>query len=134
MPNIFPTFQSGSMYVLSPLNLNAITKQVTFGFSWITRRCIFLNDTEQRWTSRQPLFSCTLQYQSMNGYDTSVLVEFFNQMRGAYVDTALLNTFEFTLSGNTYNYCVFDQDEVEVQVDRGETLAFELKIKQLRPN
>jgi hypothetical protein len=94
----------------------------------------FLNDKEQRWLTTGPLFSAVLEYRKLTGYDASLLYEFFEQMRGAYSDTALTNTFSITVSGVTYNYCVFDQDSLELQIDREELISTSIRLKQLRPN
>lgn len=131
----FPTLSSGSMTVKSPLTSYALMKYpAQLQSRFVTRTLVFLNDTEQRFTVRNFLFSCVLQYNKLNGFDVSVLRDFFNTMLGMYVDDALLFTFSINIAGVTYNYCVFDQDEFAVTADRGETFTLELKIKQIRPN
>jgi hypothetical protein len=123
------------MFVLSPLSANALAQYpVTLASSYITRALTFVNSTEQRWVVKGPLFAATLSYRSINGFDLGVLKSFFDQMGGSYVDPALINVFSFTILGNTYNYCVFDQDAFGKVVSRGETFSTELRIKQIRPN
>ena len=135
MANVFPILSSGSMTVHGTLGSNALMMYpASFGNTYLTRKIHFMNDTEQRWTVRNALFSAVLEFRSLSGYDASLLYEFFRQMRGAYVDPTLLNTFSITVSGVIYDYCVFDQDSFEETVDRQENLATLIRVKQLRPN
>lgn len=105
---------------------------LTLRNSFNTRVKKFMNDTEQRWTVSNVMFSAELQFHSLNGYDLSLLYNFFQAMHGSYVDTALIFHFQITLAGITYDYCVFDQDTFEAQVGLNETYSVTLKIKQIR--
>lgn len=106
----------------------------TLRSSFVTRVIKFVNDTEQRWVVRGRLFSAVLQLHDLNGYDTSLLVNFFNTMRGEYVDAALTNVFDITIDGVQYFWCVFDQDVLQVQEEPGLKYSFQMAIRQLRPN
>jgi len=135
MANIFPTLSSGSMQVRGTLANGAIAMYPTsLVFSYVTRVITFVNSSEQRWTVRNNLFGAVLEYRRLNGYDLSLLRNFFIQMKGSYVDAALLNTFSITIGGNTYNYCAFDQDTFDSVCDSAENYSTTLKIKQVRPN
>lgn len=102
--------------------------------SFVTRTIQFLNSSEQRWTVRGTLFGAVLSFQNLNGYDLSLLRNFFVQMRGSYVDDALLNTFSMTIAGNTYNWLHFDDDKFESECDQSERYSLKLKVSQVRPN
>lgn len=131
----FPTLSSGSMKVYSPLLDQAIAMYpAMLTHSVITRVIKFANDTEQRWSVRPELFSATLQYSAVNGYDLALIQAFFRTMRGEYVDTLMLNVFDITIDGVQYFWCVFDQDSISPESEIGETYSFVLNIKQLRPN
>lgn len=126
---------SGSMKVLGSLRDDSIAMfPATISSNYTTRVTRFLGDQEQRWSVRRALVSFVLQYKGVNGYDLSVIRAFFDEVMGRYVSDALLNTFKITLSGVEYQYCVFEQDEIETNVGRGETYEFELKIRQVRQN
>lgn len=131
----FPTMSSGSMKVVGDLDSEAIAMHPSvINHSFATRIFRSVGDHEQRWAIRRELFGGILQYSQVNGYDMSLIREFFNSQKGRYVNSSLSNVFDITLFGITYDYCVFDQDELEVSVGRGETYSFELRIKQIRPN
>jgi hypothetical protein len=102
--------------------------------SFVTRTIQFLNSSEQRWTVRGTLFGVVLSFQNLNGYDLSLLRNFFVQMRGSYVDDALLNTFSMTIAGNTYSWLHFDDDRFESECDQSERYSLKLKVSQVRPN
>ena len=102
--------------------------------SYVTRTIQFVNSSEQRWTVRTALFGCVLEFHGLNGYDLSLLRNFFVQMKGSYVDDALLNTFSMTLAGITYSYLHFDDDKFESECDQAERYSLKLKVSQVRPN
>ena len=123
------------MTVHGTLGAGAIAQYpVSIVNSYVTRVIQFVDSSEQRWTVRTSLFGCVLEYKGLNGYDLSLLRNFFNQMKGSYVDPALLNVFSITIAGSTYNYCHFDGDEFEAECDKAESYSLKLKISQLRPN
>ena len=135
MPFTFPIFSSGSMFVGPSLSGNPMLKYpLNSSGAWVTRVIRFLNDDEQSWTVRPALLRLQARYEGMNGYDTARLVEFFHSLKGRYVDDLLVRTFDFTYRGFTYKYCVFDQDDVEIEenVNCPLTFAFTLNIRQLR--
>jgi hypothetical protein len=106
----------------------------TLQHSFATRVFKSVGDYEQRWSVRPELFSAILSYHQLNGYDYSLLLTFFQTMRGMYVNPSLTNTFEITLLGVTYQYCTFDQDDLSPSVSSTESFSVDIKIKQLRPN
>lgn len=124
MPNIFPTLRSGQV-------ARYPVEQRT---SVMTGMVQFVNASEQRWQTKGPIQSFVFKYSNVNSYDLGIMIDFFNQMKGAFVDAALANTFSVTLEGNTYNYCTFVDDqftEVEMKTNR---YSFELSIIMVRPN
>ncbi len=131
----FPLLSSGSMKVSTALSTQAFAMYPsTLTFDYVTRVIQFLGDQEQRFLVRHELFNAELQYSNVNGYDMSLVVDFFKFMLGKAVDTDLSHTFDITIDGNNYAYCVFDQDDLMPDVGRGETYDFVLKIRQLRKN
>jgi hypothetical protein len=135
MAEVFPTMSSGSMRVVGSLLSEAVAMYpVKTSQSYIVRKISFLDDSEQRWVVRKKLFSCTLEYKNLNGYDLSLLRDFFTSQKGMYVSESLTSTFSITLSGMTYSYCVFDQDYFESDVAEGELYSTTLQIKQVRQN
>lgn len=136
MPS-FPTLSSGSMRVTTSLGSNAMMKHPSqIQTTYLTKVIRFVSDHEQRWPIQQKLMQATLNYSRMSGYDTSLIREFFYAQKGRYVNTSWSNTFDITIDGVTYAYCVFDQDEflpVEQSNFPG-TYSFSLKIKKLRKN
>ncbi len=133
--NTFPTFTSGSMKVSDDIKDNAIAMYPLARAYNIPSRVIqFLGDQEQRWSTNVELFSTILEFHSLNGYDLSVLVDFFRKMKGGCVNPSLTNTFEITLNGVLFKYCCFDQDGFSPISNIGEKFSTSLKIKQIRPN
>ena len=131
----FPTLSSGSMKVYGELANGALAMYpATLSHNYTTRVMKFLGDQEQRFVVKGELFGAILQFHNVNGYDASILRDFFYLMCGAAASPNLTHTFDITIDGQNYAYCVFDQDEVEFSVDRGESYTFELRIRQLRPN
>ena len=99
MANTFPTLSSGSMTVYGSLGAGAMAMYpATVVNSYVTRVIQFVNSSEQRWTVRGALFGAVLSFQNLNGYDLSLLRNFFVQMKGSFVDDALLNTVSMTLA------------------------------------
>jgi hypothetical protein len=134
---VFPTLGSGRAFVYSDIVNNPLAQYpVTRNTSYLTRVIQFANGKEQRWTVRGRLASFVLEYRNVNDYDTGILLKFFHDMRGPYVDSAMVNTFSLTVGGVTYDYCCFDQDSVEVATSQSgvNSFSFTLRIKQLRRN
>lgn len=135
MPLTFPILSSGSMKVYGTLANNAIMKYPsTLEYSYVTRILQFVGDQEQRFLVRGELFGALLQFRDVNGYDMSIVRDFFRSMRGMAASVDLTHTFGIVIDGVTYNYCVFDQDDISPEISRAELFSFDLKIKQLRPN
>lgn len=130
----FPSTSSGSMFVLPPLTTQSISMYpATLNINYMTRVITFLGDQEQRWLVTGPLFGATLAYVHMSGYDMSRIALFFQTMQGMATSVDLTQTFSFTIGGQVYDYCVFDQDAFEPQV-QVLGFSFQLQIRQLRPN
>jgi hypothetical protein len=135
MAYIFPGISSGTMRVYGALASQAMAMYpATLSHRFITRVLKFVNDSEQRWTVSGELFSCVLEFSHLSGYDFAQILGFFQTMRGAYIDAALLNTFSITIDSVPYYWCVFDQDSIQDETGVDESHAFKLAIKQLRPN
>lgn len=137
MPNTFPTLSSGACFVQADLSGQPIAKYpIQVKNEWLTRTIRFVADTEQRWVVRPQLATITMQYKSVLGYDVARIMEFFKQRTGRYVDIAYLNTFSITVHSDTYDYCVFDQDSINVveSPENPNYFDFVIRIKQLRPN
>jgi hypothetical protein len=134
--NVFPALSSGTATILSgSLATNAMMEwRSSIVYSCMTTVIEFVDSSEQRWMNRGFLFGATLAYEHLNAYDLSVLRNFWNQVKGGYVDDALANTFSIEVSGNEYNWCCFDGDDFEVEEDRSFKFSVKLKIRQLRPN
>lgn len=135
MANTFPTLSSGSMAVHGTLGSGAMAQHpATIVNSYVTRVITFLDSSEQRFTVRNVLFGCVLEFKNLNGYDLSLLRNFFVQMKGSYVDPALLNVFSMTIAGETYGWLHLDDDKFEAECDNVERYSCKLKISQVRPN
>ena len=135
MANTFPTLSSGSMTVHGTLGAGAMAMYpATVVNSYVTRVITFLDSSEQRFTVRTALFGCVLEFRGLNGYDLSLLRNFFVQMKGSFVDDALLNTFSMTIAGVSYSYLHLDSDSFESECDSAERYSCKLKISQVRPN
>jgi len=133
--NTFPTLSSGSVVVHGTLGSGAIAQYpASLVNSYLTRVIQFLNSSEQRWTVRTSLFGCVLEYRGLNGYDLSLLRNFFLSLKGNYVDDSLLNTFSMTIAGETYSWLHFDDETFTAECDNAEKYSCKLKISQLRPN
>src|SRR3954462_2234731 len=95
MPTTFPTLRSGSFKY--PL---------TRGKTYKTGVLRFMNGSEQRWKSVAKLEPFVLEYRNLNGYDLSLLREFFRSAKGAFT-----TDIELTLGSTTYSNLAFDQDD-----------------------
>ena len=124
MPNTFPTISQGSV-AMHPSTINREN---------LTRVVVFRNGAEQRWPVRVKLARFELNYPHINGYDLSILLKFFSDMKGLYVDGSMSNVFSLTIDSVQYDYCVFDQDEMAWTEDRPGIFSTTLRIRQLRKN
>ncbi len=131
----FPILSSGSMKVYSPLSAEAVAMYpATLNHGFVTRVLKFINDSEQRFTVRRELFSVVLDFHDIGGYDLGLLMGFFEDLRGMYVDPLLLNVFDITIDGVNYQWCVIDQDQLDVTSTNGLTFSTSIAIKQVRQN
>ena len=99
-----------------------------------TRVHRFLGDAEQRYSVRRELFAATLEFSKLGSYDLSVLLAFFRSQRGRYVPASLITTFDITIAGDNYQYCAFDQDEIDFSEDGYDSYSLALRIRQVRTN
>lgn len=121
----FPVLTSGSMNCRYPIQGSIKTS---------TKVLQHVNGSEQRWRCGPRLASFTLTYTDVSSYDLQQFLEFFQSKKGKFVDDALTNTFSVTLGSDTYNYCVFDQDDFDETESKPNRYSFVIKIKQVRPN
>jgi hypothetical protein len=98
MPATFPTLSSGSGSIRYPLSRSK---------TYVTGLHRFGNGSEQRWKSvgalQRPL---EIQLRGLDGYNLSLVREFFRSMKGAFD-----STWSITLGAATYPNCAFDQDD-----------------------
>lgn len=122
----FPAISSGAI-AMYPLRLTD---------SRGTTICQFVNGGEQRWRSRAALASFTLSFTNIDGYDLGIVLDFWRQQKGRFVDAALTNTFSLTLpingSPQTWDYLVIDQDEFNPVESDPNRFSFTIKLKQVR--
>jgi hypothetical protein len=127
MSNVLPTLLSGTVTMLP----------VTFAKAFATGVVKFIDDSEQRWAGRTERSGFLLNYKNVISYDLDTMLAFFIDLKGKYVDTALENTFSITdsrIPGQPFNYCFFDQDELEETEVTPGFFNFALKIRQARGN
>lgn len=111
----------------------------TLGVQFGTDVVRFVNDAEQRWRTRTPLAQFSFVYTDVDGYDLSVMREFFYAHKGRFIDVALSNTFEVDsadIPDGPFEFCYFDQDELSVTESQRfpNRYTFTLNIRQARPN
>jgi hypothetical protein len=88
----------------------------------------FVGDTEQRWISQLPVQDFLLTYNGIEGYDVSVLREFFTGLGGESA-----SSFDFSLDGVTvYHNCVMIGDSFSIATGKGLTYNVALKFRQTR--
>lgn len=125
MANILPVMRSGTVAMYGS----------TFSRTYPTQILTSVNDNEQRYVTAPLRCSFILAYSQVNPYDLLIFVEFFNSLKGAFVDVSLANTFSITdtrIPGAPINYCYFDQDELIATEQAINRYSFELKITQAR--
>ena len=115
-----PTVRSGAV-ALYP---------VTRGVNYKTGVAQFCDDTEQRWVSNLQTADFTLEYDNLNGYDLSALVQFFRSAQGKFNETVT-----FTINGNTYNNLMLMADTLAwAESKQPELYTLKVSLKQWRPN
>ena len=92
----------------------------------------FVNGNEQRWRQQAKLVAFDFVYTDVNSYDMGVMLDFFLNSKGMFIDAALTNVFSVTIESTTYNYCVFDQDDFTETENTTNRYTFKLRIKQVR--
>jgi Conserved hypothetical protein 2217 (DUF2460) len=118
MAGTFPILSSGSAYKY-PLNRKS---------GWLTRVNQFVDFTEQRWVTRQPLVAFVLQYKNISRADLATLKSFFDAQLGGYD-----NTWTMDFDGYVFNDMVFDQDDFRpVEEDEPNRFSITFKVKQTR--
>ncbi len=99
-----------------------------------------LNDSEQRWARRQPVFGFQLVYTDVDSYDVNIMREFFLSKKGMFVDGQLTNTFTVVLPDDilgtftTYNFCYFYTEDFTTVESKPNLYSFVLKLGQARHN
>ena len=116
MPTTFPTLRSGSYKY--PL---------TRSKSYKTGVLRFLNGSEQRWKSVTKLEPLVLEYRNLNGYDLSLLREFWRSAKGAYT-----TDIELTLAGKSYSNLALDQDDFTPSQSGPGKFSITLRFKQTK--
>lgn len=97
--------------------------------AWVTRVNQFVDFTEQRWVTRQPLRKLVFAYRDVSAADTAVLRAFFETQKGMF------DTFTVPFDGGTFENMVFEQDDFSPVEDKfPNRYSFTLKMKQTRPN
>lgn len=100
----------------------------TLGLTFKTDVVQFVNDTEQRWATWQGVSEFELVFTDIDGYDLSLLVEFFNSVKGQFDATWTL-----PINGQTYNNCSFLQDDFTYTEAKPERYSVTLKCRQEKP-
>jgi hypothetical protein len=114
----FPTLKSG---VVNKYPTTATTRRAT-------KVIQFVDDHEQRWKIAKGLASFNLVYSSLNGYDLSILRNFFRTTKGAFD-----NTFSITIGAITYDNCGFEDDTFEpTEGTRPNVYDITLRVKQTK--
>jgi hypothetical protein len=97
--------------------------------------CIqFVNDTECRWKTAQPLFSAVLRYTDASSYDIGLLQKFFLTQKGQLDSTWTLIMEDALGSFTTYNFMKFEQDTFPISEDTPGRFSTSLKMRQTRKN
>jgi hypothetical protein len=114
----FPALRSGvvGMY---PATLGKIYK---------TEVVQFVNDSEQRWATWPGFGDFELVFTDINGYDLSLLLDFFRSMKGQFDDS-----WRLIINGQTYTNCCFLQDDFTYTESKPERYSITLKCRQTRP-
>ena len=112
----FPTLTGGRV-ALYPL-----TRSKRFR----TKVLQFQNFSEKRWKAGGGTNEFRLTFTGINGYDLSTIRAFWQSCKGSFTE------FTFTLSGTTYPYLVFDDDDFPVANPSGNRYNLSLKIRQTR--
>jgi len=99
----------------------------TLGLAYRTEIVQFVNDTEQRWATRPALGDFELTFTDLNGYDLSILRDFFRSTKGAFDAT-------WTMDIGAYHWpnCYFTQDDFTAIEDKPERYTVMLKGRQVR--
>lgn len=117
MPATFPALKTGvvGMY------------PAVLGVQYATEVVQFVNDTEQRWASNPGLGNFELTFTNIDGYDLSVLIDFFRSCKGQFDSTWTL-----AINGQTYTNCTFLSDDITWLENKPERYTLTLKCRQVR--
>ena len=99
----------------------------TLGVRFNTEVVQFVNDSEQRWAVAPALGDFELTFTDLNGYDFSILVDFFRSMKGQFDQTWTL-----PMGGQTFNSCTFMQDDITYTESKPNRYTVKLKCKQVK--
>lgn len=117
MPAVFPALRSGVVGMYPS----------TLGVVFATQVVQFVNDSEQRWSSQAGLGNFELTFTNINGYDLSILLDFFRSVKGAF-DT----TWTLTMNGSTHTNCTFLQDDFTWTESTPEHYTLTLQCRQVQ--
>ena len=119
MAGTFPVLESG-----------AVCKYpVTLRSGWSTKVNQFVDFSEQRWVTRQPLIKLVFEYRNLSRADINTLKVFVETQLGEY------DTFSVPFDGYQYDNMVFDQDDFRPIEDKEPNrFSVTLKMRQMRPN
>jgi len=115
----FPTLQSGKVTMLPAVREKRHGTEVVR----------FVNDTEQRWKRHVALSSFELRFRDIDGYDLGNILDFYRSMKGRFD-----STWDLTLAAVTYQYMVFDQDELAWTEAKPDRFSLTVRCKQVRQN
>lgn len=100
----------------------------TLGLTYRTDVVQFVNDSEQRWATQPALGEFELTFTAVDGYDLSLVMDFFRSQKGQFDGTWTL-----TINSNTYNNCTFLDDAFTWTERKAERYDFTLKCRQEKP-
>jgi phage-related protein len=116
MPDpVFPTISSGDAW-LAPA-----TQTVTMQTEVVT----FLDDSEQRWRSGDPLAAWDLTFSDITWADTQLLLNFFSTVKGAYQ-----TPWTFPFIGTNYTGMAFELDAFEAVENQAQLWTVSMRFRQ----
>lgn len=117
MAGSFPTLKSGNT-VFYPLK-----RTHSFGTGLLR----FMDDSEQRWRSRNMLNRFELVLNNVNGYDSSLVLKFWRSQFGKFD-----STWDLTIGGTLYSNLAFDSDEYEKIEEKNNRHTLKFPVVQTR--
>jgi hypothetical protein len=117
MAGSFPTLKSGNT-VFYPLK-----NTHSFGTGVLK----FLDDTEQRWRARNMLRRFELALNKVNGYDSSLVLQFFRSQFGKFD-----STWDITIGGVTHSNLAFTNDSFDHSEDTKNRHTLKFNVIQVK--